>query len=83
MGKPRRHRAFTPEFKAKIVELCRRGDRLGITVAYLRAAAGHGDAVLAHGTITSSLHACADLAPATDAVPETNGAILGTRCEAA
>jgi hypothetical protein len=29
--KPRRHRAFTPEFKAKIVELCRRGDRLSIT----------------------------------------------------
>ena len=27
-GKPRRpRRAFTPEFKAQIVELCRRGDR--------------------------------------------------------
>ena len=26
--KPRRHRrAFTPEFKAEIVELCQRGDR--------------------------------------------------------
>jgi transposase len=28
MGKkPRRRRSFTPEFKAEIVELCRRGDR--------------------------------------------------------
>ena len=28
MGKkPRRRRAFTPEFKAEIVELCQRGDR--------------------------------------------------------
>ena len=28
VGKPRRHRrAFTPEFKAEIVELCQRGDR--------------------------------------------------------
>ena len=27
-NKPRRHRrAFTPEFKAEIVELCQRGDR--------------------------------------------------------
>ncbi|WP_190143380.1 transposase [Streptomyces glebosus] len=25
--KPRPHRSFTPEFKAEIVELCRRGDR--------------------------------------------------------
>ena len=25
--KPRRRRAFTPEFKAEIVELCQRGDR--------------------------------------------------------
>jgi transposase len=25
--KPRRHRAFTPEFKAEIVERCRAGDR--------------------------------------------------------
>ena len=25
--KPRRRRSFTPEFKAEIVELCRRGDR--------------------------------------------------------
>ena len=28
MGKrPRRRRSFTPEFKAEIIELCRRGDR--------------------------------------------------------
>ncbi|MFF3484132.1 transposase [Streptomyces sp. NPDC002701] len=26
--KPRPRRPFTPEFKAEIVELCRRGDRL-------------------------------------------------------
>jgi transposase-like protein len=26
-GKPRPRRSFTPEFKAEIVELCRRGDR--------------------------------------------------------
>ena len=50
-------------------------------MVYLRPDTGHGDAVLAHGTITSSLRACADLALAADAVPETNGAILGTRCE--
>ena len=50
-------------------------------MVYLRPDAGHGEAVLAHGTITSSLRACADLALAADAVPETNGAILGTRCE--
>ncbi|MFI0418469.1 transposase [Spongiactinospora sp. 9N601] len=25
--KPRRRRSFTPEFRAEIVELCRRGDR--------------------------------------------------------
>ena len=30
MGKkPRRRRSFTPEFKAKIIELCQRGDRVG------------------------------------------------------
>jgi transposase len=27
MGKPRRRRSFTPEFKAEIVDLCQRGDR--------------------------------------------------------
>jgi transposase len=28
MGKkPRKRRSFTPEFKAKIVDLCQRGDR--------------------------------------------------------
>jgi transposase len=27
MGKPRRRRSFTPEFKAEIVELCHRGER--------------------------------------------------------
>jgi transposase len=27
MGKKRRRRSFTPEFKAEIVELCQRGDR--------------------------------------------------------
>ncbi len=26
-NKPRRRRSFTPEFKAEIVDLCRRGDR--------------------------------------------------------
>jgi transposase len=26
-NKPRRHRSFTPEFKAEIVGLCQRGDR--------------------------------------------------------
>jgi transposase len=32
--KPRRHRgAFTPEFKAEIVELCQRGDRSVAQVA--------------------------------------------------
>jgi hypothetical protein len=51
------------------------------SVVYLRPDAGHGEAVLAHGTITSSLRARADLALAADAVPETNGASLGTRCE--
>jgi transposase-like protein len=34
MGKkPRRRRSFTPEFKAEIVELCRRGDRAAGQVA--------------------------------------------------
>ena len=34
MGKQRRpRRAFTPEFKAEIVEVCRRGDRSVVQVA--------------------------------------------------
>jgi hypothetical protein len=51
-SKPRPRRSFTPEFKAEIVELCRRGDR---SIGQVTHSPGAGRAIAAVGAAAARL----------------------------